>query len=80
MNIETSVISSKTIVVNSDSDILVHTKLRGIENMNEPYAKSSYIDFNPWVCDAVIASAIATALSFWVICDAEYNFRVAYIS
>ena len=46
----------------SDSDILVHTKMRGIENMNEPYAKSSYIDFNPWVCDAVIASAIATAL------------------
>ena len=54
--------------------------MRGIENMNEPYAKSSYIDFNPWVCDAVIASAIATALLFWVICDAEYNFRVAYIS
>ena len=64
----------------SDSDILVHTKMRGIEDMNEPYAKSSYIDFNPWVCDAVIASAIATALLFWVICDAEYNFRVAYIS
>ena len=48
--------------------------------MNEPYAKSSYIGFNPWVYDAFIASANATAYEFWVICDAECNFRVAYIS